>query len=371
MNNQIDNRNSGLDLLKIISMLLVVSVHVIGLGGICENTLSGTLNYYFSYIIYTISFCSVNSYAMITGYTNVSKRTLNFLRYINLWLSVFFWSVFIYIAAVIFTNVDFIKLDFVKCCFPVLSKQYWYFSSYTFLFFLSPLLNKGLLTLSARQLKIILLLILFAVSAMPLVLFADPFSLFNGYTPIWLIIMYIFGAEIRLITNEKPVSKHGSVVIFVICLIMTITIRQLILNVHTSGETSFSPDLLINYTSPTIIIMSASLLIFFSKVNIQNHNCKKVIKHISRLGFGVYLIHVHPFVFSNVIIGKFTNFATLSFPLLVGNFLFTVLKIFAICLSFEAIRELAFRLIQIPKFCKYIGTKISKFYYSFEIINSS
>ncbi len=66
------NRNSNIDMIRIVAMLLVVALHCMDYGGFIkfsEDNLFVSLNH-------TISICAVNCFALISGYllTDGSKR---------------------------------------------------------------------------------------------------------------------------------------------------------------------------------------------------------------------------------------------------------------------------------------------------------
>ena len=69
---KINNRNSNIDMIRIVAMLLVVALHCMDYGGfikLSEDNLFVSLNH-------TISICAVNCFALISGYllTDGSKR---------------------------------------------------------------------------------------------------------------------------------------------------------------------------------------------------------------------------------------------------------------------------------------------------------
>ena len=61
-------RNYGIDLLRVISMIGVMTLHVLGHGGVLAITKILTLNYNIAWLL-NILFCSaVNCFVLITGY---------------------------------------------------------------------------------------------------------------------------------------------------------------------------------------------------------------------------------------------------------------------------------------------------------------
>ena len=67
-------RCSGIDLLRIISMFFVVMLHVIGHGGILDNVAMFSVNYQLLWLLEILAYCSVNCYALISGYVGVFSK---------------------------------------------------------------------------------------------------------------------------------------------------------------------------------------------------------------------------------------------------------------------------------------------------------
>ena len=62
-------RDNNLDLLRIISMLMVVCLHTVGWGGLVEGALvPGTANWYLGNAMQTLSLQAVNCFVLISGY---------------------------------------------------------------------------------------------------------------------------------------------------------------------------------------------------------------------------------------------------------------------------------------------------------------
>lgn len=62
-----NERNYGIDLLRIIAMLYVVILHILGQRGLLDATNVWTNQYVFSWFIEVFAFCVVDIFALITG----------------------------------------------------------------------------------------------------------------------------------------------------------------------------------------------------------------------------------------------------------------------------------------------------------------
>ena len=75
-------KNMGIELLRIISMFMVIFLHILNFGINYQGLESFSANWYISWFLEGFCYCAVNIYAMISGYVmlNSSKRKI-LLRY--------------------------------------------------------------------------------------------------------------------------------------------------------------------------------------------------------------------------------------------------------------------------------------------------
>lgn len=88
----VSKRNYGIDLLRIISMFMIVILHVLGQGGILKGTEVLSLEYNLAWALEIFCYCSVNCYALITGYVMIDSK-FKYNKMVKLWVEVVFWSV--------------------------------------------------------------------------------------------------------------------------------------------------------------------------------------------------------------------------------------------------------------------------------------
>lgn len=67
-----DNRNYGIDLLRIIAMFAVVILHIQVFGGVINNVKEFSVNYEIAWTLETLCYCAVDIYVIITGYVYAS-----------------------------------------------------------------------------------------------------------------------------------------------------------------------------------------------------------------------------------------------------------------------------------------------------------
>ena len=191
-----NEKNYGIDALRILSMFMVTILHVLTQGGILNASGRFTSQYEVVWLLQTMAFCAVNVYALISGYVWVYAK-YRYRNLMELWLQVFFYTVSITILFRLLYPSSVAALDWIKAIFPVMFNQYWYFSSYVALFIFIPLLNLILKKIKKRQLQFCITMILFFFSVIRTLCYIDVLSTKNGYSLIWIRIVYVFGGYIR------------------------------------------------------------------------------------------------------------------------------------------------------------------------------
>ena len=84
-------RNYGIDLLRMLSMFMIVNLHVLGQGGAMVRIVGDEAGYYAAWFLETCAYCAVDCYGLISGYVGVNGK-FRPARLLELWLQVFFYS---------------------------------------------------------------------------------------------------------------------------------------------------------------------------------------------------------------------------------------------------------------------------------------
>ena len=85
-------RNYGIDLLRMVLMLMVVVIHVLTHGGVIKATEQLSANYSMSILMESFVFCAVNCYALISGYVYIDSR-YRFSGLVQIWLQALLYCV--------------------------------------------------------------------------------------------------------------------------------------------------------------------------------------------------------------------------------------------------------------------------------------
>ena len=90
-------RDTSLDLLRIISMIMVVCLHTVGWGGLVEGALiPGTGNWYLGNAMQALSLQAVNCFVLISGYFLCTSQ-FRLGKLVSTWVQAVFYSVGVYL----------------------------------------------------------------------------------------------------------------------------------------------------------------------------------------------------------------------------------------------------------------------------------
>ena len=356
-------RNYGIDLLRIVSMLMVVVLHVLGHGGVLKGTDPLSANYLLSWFINISAYCAVNCYGLISGFVGIKSKS----KYANicyLWVTVVFYSLLSFIVfAVCMPEAVGIK-GFISTFFPVTFNAYWYFSSYFCLFFFIPFLNKLMYAINKKQATVLVLSICFLFSIVSMISMQfgrDPFDIKAGYNAIWLASLYIIGAYIRLYDIGKNIKKRMCFLLYLLQVIITFCSRIVaeIITAKVFGVAR-GENLLISYISPTILLSAVFLRLLFSRINVKNCFIK-IISFFSPLAFSVYIIHTQYFIETYLIEGRFQWIAHLNPFLMAVVALAVAMGIWFVCSMIDVIRYYLFKWVHLKEVFISLEYKVSDY----------
>ena len=345
-------RNHGIELLRIFAMLLAAVLHILKKGGVITASEGNLAAYSTVWLLEAAAYCAVNCYALISGYVGYSDRPkpLRLARCIELWLQVVFYSVIITtvycIAGVGSVGVS----DFADAFLPVTSKQYWYFTAYIGMFFFIPLLNALVRRLNRRALVSLCIMLIAVFSLYDT--FAsfwkkDPLALVGGHSPLWLGVLYIFGAAMKKLRVPESMSSKKALLIYASAAVFTALFK-----ITGDRLLRFVPgSLFVRDTSPTVLLCAAALLVAFARFK-PGRKLTEFAVLFAPAAFGVYLLHVSPLVFEHVIGNRFAFIGRLPFPLIPFAVLASAGVILAVGLAADKVRILLFKALGVPKLCR-------------------
>ena len=351
-------RMYGLDILRILSMLGIIGLHIMNKGkwGACADSAPEVL---ILRILSTVCYCSVNVFAMLSGFLYAERRTVRSSNLIRLLFSVAFYSVVILAVFLLGLPQTFARAGHLhlQAIFPPLSSTYWYITCYVPLFLMIPYINALIHTLTEIRFRRMLLILFLLLSVMTTFGMKDYFKLDHGYSLLWLVFCYLLGAYLRLHRMDQPNAEVGKWLgLLLLDILLTVGSWYLLGNDIVWGKLR-----IVDYVSPFMVIEAALLLLIFSRLTIRRVPLRKIILSLSDASFGVYLIHAHILVFDLLLLNTFLwtkgYGASVYFAAMIGG----MLGIYLICWAIDVVRGILFKWLRIDELAELIGGKVDTF----------
>ena len=327
-------RAANLDLLRIVSMLLIIFLHSIDHSGVLENAANcGTGMYFYVRFTYCLCRVCVNIYIMLSGYFMVESR-FRLHKLVTLWMETAFYGFTLKLIFMLAGLDDFSFASLASCFLPILSGRYWFLTIYVGMYLVSPFLNILIRAMNKKQYSL-LNLCLFCVCSV-WVSIHPKFAGMNsggGWGLTWFVVLYITAAWFRL--YYKPTGKCGrwlagyflipACIALIQCLPLPGIIQTIVKNWF-------------RYDSAPVYLMTLCLFVAFLNVEIKSPALSRWICAVAPLTLGVYLIHAHANVspWSWEVLALPEKMTGAAFPLVQ---LATVLGIFVVCIGIDAMRK--------------------------------
>ena len=103
--------------------------------------------------------------------------------------------------------------------------------------------------------------------------------------------------------------------------------------------------------------MGIALVLLFSNMHLPKW-LSKTVTFLAPASFGVYLIHLHPFVRNHILLDRFVSFADKPVWVLLPLVLGLTAGIYAVCSGIDLLRHWMFRLLKIKERLTKLENKI-------------
>ena len=342
-------RQSNFELLRIVAMVMIVTLHYLGKGKLLE-TEAGSLTYYFAYALETMCLVSVNIYVLISGYF-MKSTSFKFNKILDLWIQtvVISFGAFI-IARKTGILPEFKYDDFYYGLMPITHNSYWFITTYFVFCAIAPFLAKTVDTLDKKQHKNVCAVLVFLTSVLPTVFFTvDWLKISKGYHIVWFITLYFVASYIRKYDTFKKspfVYLLGFVGFSAVSFILKFVIQKAW---SIFSEKNPSDSFLKGYNMLFMFLASLFLFLAFKNIIIDSKIISKIIIFFSSTTLYVYLIHEAPAI-RYYLWGTIVNpRAHMGFPDLIVNYIIGVGAVYIGCSLLGFIIKSLYSLLQLPK----------------------
>lgn len=274
-------RQSNIELLRIVSMFLVLMVHFnfLALGNPTLDELSGNRIVILSRVfLESLSICCVNVFILISGYFGIranTKGVINFLFQCGFFAAIIF----------LFHSLSSGCISFSGIGVRSILNFNWFIVSYLGLYLISPVLNAFVDNTSKRvQETVLVTFFLFQIAFGFLTEWSKEFNL--GYSILSFMGLYLIARYIN-VWKPKFAQLHKSSYLYIyIGSAILISASWYVCISMGVGLTIFS------YNNPLVIIEALALLLLFCKLKINS----PIINRIAKSSFAVFLLHTNVFI---------------------------------------------------------------------------
>ncbi len=315
-------RQSNIELLRIISMIMILCVHFTGatfpLPSILDIKDLLSVNTLSKMTMESFAIIGVNCFVLISGYFGIKQSLKGIINFI-IWC--LFYSVGIYtLVAIIHPSSH--NISAVLSSFGIFSHtDLWFIPSYFALYLISPIINNGIKNLKIKEFNLLILALTFL--NVYLGWFWHGTINPNGYNTMQLIYIYIIGRYLKLFISTDSINRKKYIYYYIISFILIFT------------STFFCKSTMaFAYNSPFVICASVSFFLIFTTFTFQN----KLINSIAASAFAVYLIHKMPPVWSTLRDFLYNTTQNYNIVYFLIFWILYVLTIFIICILVDKIR---------------------------------
>ena len=282
-------RQSNIELLRIFAMIGVIILHYIASPGhVLENAIDEG-GYYSIALVNSLYVCAVDLFVFISGFFMWKSKEVSVKKPIQLLVELILFQELLAFVSVIHKGESF------RHCLNMLLPQNYFVTLYVALYFISPLINKSLNSLTKEQYKYWLtaLVLLFSIEPILIdvlegikgsdIMGASTIGILgseSGYTIVTFLLIYIIGAYFGRFQIRWSKKKGVSIALSTVLILTVWKIIEIRLGRSIGAE---------HYQNPVIILEAVAIFMLFSHIKIQS----KIINQISKTCFTVFIIHAN------------------------------------------------------------------------------
>ena len=294
--------------------------------------------------------CSVDIFAIMSGYFGCGKVRQKSYRLFELLLIVFFYSVLITVLLYLFNPILYTDIKvWLKSLFPPLVGRYWYITCFVPILFLQPILNQMIDSLSDRQCGILIVLLIVLFSVVPSIVPIDFFKLSSGYSCAWLLICYVIGTFLHRSSVYECATTRKLLAILVFIGSSFILLLGNMLYNRLFDRIGY----MVSYISPLTLLMAIAFIAFFDGIKVSKG--KKAILFLSSVSFDVYIIHGHVMIYDHYLSGAFSWIGNLSVFILPITVLIVAVSIYFVCSCIGIFRSKLFHIVHIDRLLRLVS----------------
>lgn len=278
-------RQSNFELLRIIAMFMIMTVHadfwLLGAPDRTSFSLS-VANSVTRVVIECAAIVGVNVFVLLSGWFSIKPTVKGFAKFMY---QIAFYLIGVYIFFILL-GYDHVTLKGVATHL-LFTQGNWFIKSYICLYLMAPILNAYVDSSSRKQLT----LTVFALFTFEFIYgwTGSSLDISNGYSIYSFICLYLLARCVRLYYSSKMTLVSGGG-----AYLATVLINSIILCYLCSTNAVKLTTYVLSYVNPLVVLGALGIFMFFANLNITGSKC---INFISASSFSVYLFHTNHAVF--------------------------------------------------------------------------
>lgn len=280
-------RESNIELFRIITMLLIVAHHYVVNSGLMETIAQNPTNTRsLLYLIFGAwGKTGINCFVLITGYF-MCQSNLTLRKYLKLLLEVYFYRFAVYALFMLFGKQAFSAYSLLIMLLPFSSIKDDFINCFLAFYLFIPFMNTAIKALDRKQHLILISLLLLIYTVLATI--PKVHVTFNYVT--WFIVLYFVGSYLRLYP-VRWIDDHAGRKLLITIMLAVFSFVLLIFYVSRTGRELYTAYYLISDSNkPFALLIAVFAFSFFRQLKIKYHPW---INKVAATTFGVLLIHAN------------------------------------------------------------------------------
>lgn len=325
-------RESGLELFRIITMLLIVAHHYVVNSGLLGETMNSPITGKSLFLLLFGAWgkMGINCFVLITGYF-MCKSNITLKKFLKLVLEIIFYRVVFYFMFLLMGDISFSFTSVIKLVLPVTNVSDNFTGCYIAFFLCIPFINILIKNITEKQHIYLIIL----VSYIYIVLGTVPwFGVKMNYVS-WFIVLYFVASYIRL--YSRKIFDSVKLWLGISFCLLVVSLASIIVCVWLGNKTGqFMPYYFLSDSNKILAVITAlALFLFFKNVKFQN----RFINTVASSCFGVLLIHANSDAMRNWLWKEVLNNVEMyNSKWLVLHAITSVIAIYVICTAIDSFR---------------------------------
>lgn len=280
------SRNSSFELLRFICIIFIISHHYFYHGNLglpfTEDNISNGRVFLQIASMFGRTACSI--FVLITGYFLINSRSVNIKKLVLLILEMLSYSIGISLFVRLLTPYEVSNVDIIKSFMPIPYGN-WYCVYYILFILITPQLNKILNSLTKREYKNLLFIIIGIYSVFNTLIKNElEFSNIDFF-----FVMYIIGGYIRLHYENKYSNSYNlyAFITTTILIILSVVFFDYIGGYFHKASLIEHATYFQQFNTLPSVLFAISIFLYFSRLRINN----VFLNFLGKSVLGIYLIH--------------------------------------------------------------------------------